>query len=181
MSTAEPSEHASVAQDLSGADAAAATPGAVDESCANDRERQRMGVRIGGLLLLIPVDAGREVIPPPPISRIPYTAAWLRGLVNVRGSVVPVVDLAAALEMDAGAKPQPYLLISGRGEAVMGILIDGLPRLVNLTAADRPIEPRQIAPLLRDAIISAYERDGGVWLDVDLPVLFDTISRHVTL
>ena len=147
---------------------------------AGEGLRQRMGVHIGTLQILIPVDAGREVIPPPPISRLPYTASWLRGLANVRGSVIPVVDLAAALETGGGTR-QPYLLISGHREAAMGLLIDGLPRLVNLSAADQPTEPQQIAPLLQDAIISAYERDGGVWLDVDVRILFDTISRCAAL
>lgn len=182
MNTAEPSTPADIAQTIAGPHRTNAdTTPAADEANAGEELRQRMGVRIGALQLLIPVDAGREVIPPPPISRIPYTASWLRGLANVRGGVVPVVDLAAALETGAGVTRQPYLLISGHGEAAMGLLIDGLPRLVNLTAADRPTEPRQIAPLLQDAIISAYERDGGVWLEVDLPILFDTITRNVTL
>lgn len=152
----------------------------VGAASADPELQQRMGVRVGGLQLLVPADAGREVIPPPAISRIPHTAAWLRGLANVRGNLIPVLDLAAVPGINgAGASRRPYLLIAGQGQAAMGLLIDGLPRLVNLSAADRPIAAWQVAPLLQDSVVAAYERDGGVWFEIDLPVLFDTVARHV--
>ena len=68
---------------------------------------------------------------------MPNTVAWLRGLTNVRGSLVPVVDAAAALGVAHQSGVPPYLLIFGQGDTAMGMLIDGLPRLLSLNAVER--------------------------------------------
>ena len=60
----------------------------------------RMAVRVGELGLLLPWDGGREVLPAPAANRIPNTAAWLRGVANVRGALIPVVDLAVAFGVE---------------------------------------------------------------------------------
>jgi purine-binding chemotaxis protein CheW len=36
----------------------------------------------------------REIIPVPVLTKVPGTPDWIRGVVNLRGSVVPVIDLA---------------------------------------------------------------------------------------
>lgn len=140
---------------------------------------QRMCFRVGDLGLLFPVTAGREVITPPAVSRIPNAASWLRGLANVRGTLVPVVDTATALEVARTADAPLYLLIFGHGETAVGLLIESLPRLLDIDVSgavlDRPVVP----PLLGDSIIATYEHGGRFWLDIDLDILFDTLGRHV--
>lgn len=145
-------------------------------------QSQRMCLRVGSLQLLLPADGGREVIAPPAICRLPHTAPWLRGLANVRGNLVPVLDLTAALQATTDrASGQEYLLILGEGEAVMGVLIHGLPRLVNLADAERSAVTQPVSPLLEGARVATYERDGQVWIDVDFKALFDAIARHIAV
>jgi twitching motility protein PilI len=140
----------------------------------------RMGIRIGQLRLLLPADGAREVITPPPISRVPHTVPWLLGLANVRGGLVPVVDAAAALGETRRGEEPPYLLISGQGDGTLGLLIDGLPRLLNVDPAQQAERPA-VSSLLEPNIVAAYRHDRGLWLDVDLERLFDTFARHATV
>jgi twitching motility protein PilI len=140
---------------------------------------QRMGVRIGGLGLLFPFDAGREVIEPPAVSRIPNTASWLRGLANVRGLLVPVVDAAAAFDRERAANADAYLLILGRGENAFGLLIDGLPRLLEVDASRSLAEPSNVPRLLGTSVRGAYGHADGVWFDVELDELLEALARYV--
>ena len=139
---------------------------------------QRMAVRLGELALLIPWDGGREVLPAPAAARIPHTAPWLRGIANVRGALVPVVDLAAALGTSRAAVPA-YLLICGEGDNAMGLLIDGLPRVLEIEVANR-IPDRPVLPALLDECVSAaYSQAGRVWLDLDLATLFESLAGRI--
>ena len=70
-----------------------APPGQAGESAADFAARERLAVRIGNLHLLCAPDAGREVLTPPPASRLPHTPEWLLGVANVRGALVPRVRL----------------------------------------------------------------------------------------
>lgn len=140
-----------------------------------------MGITIGEYHLLLSAADAREVITPPPISRLPNTVAWLRGLTNVRGGLVPVVDLAAAFGTPHAPHLPLYLLISGHGDAVMGLLIDGLPHLLNVDTS-RPVSSRPALPvLLEENTVAIYEHEGRRWIEPDLQRLFNTFARHVAL
>ena len=152
-----------------------------DESGASRRQTlPRMGFRVGELGLLFPLTAGREVIAPPLVSRIPNTVGWLRGLANVRGTLVPVIDAAAALGVTRNAEAPVYLLIFGSGQTAVGLLIDGLPRSLEIDVAASAIERPDVPWLLDDSVLAAFRHDDHIWLDVDLDVFFDTVARHVS-
>lgn len=73
-----------------------------------------MLVRAGGERFALPLDSVREVvIPQPPFARVPRVAAAVRGVMNLRGRVVAVVDLSALLGVGE------ELLLGGRGQVVI--------------------------------------------------------------
>ncbi len=59
-----------------------------------------LGFRLGDRWLVAPREDVREVIALPPLTRVPGARPWLLGLANVRGSLLPVVDLKQFLEGD---------------------------------------------------------------------------------
>lgn len=146
---------------------------------ANAQSQPFMSLRVGDLGLFFPSDDGREVIAPPPVSRIPNTVSWLRGLANVRGELVPVVDAALAFGVARQPGVPVYLMIFGQADTAVGLLIDGLPRVFPVSTSERLAVPPVVPPLLTDSVIGAYEYGGRTWLEVDLDALFDTLARHV--
>jgi purine-binding chemotaxis protein CheW len=77
----------------------------------------------------LPLEAVREVVlPQPPFARVPRSGGAVRGVMNLRGRVVAVVDLAELM----GLAPQP--LAAGQGQVVildrekrsLGLLIAGV-------------------------------------------------------
>lgn len=143
-----------------------------------DFQRQRMSVRVGEFGLLMPWDGAHEVTPTPPTSRLPNTAAWLRGLANVRGSLVPVVDVALALG-DSRRRRADFLLICGHGDASVGLLIDGLPRAFDIGAAQSQGGPVPIPTPFDASAIALYRHEDRFWIDLDLAMLFDLLTRHL--
>jgi purine-binding chemotaxis protein CheW len=77
----------------------------------------------------LPLGAVREVVlPQPPFARVPRSSDAVRGVMNLRGRVVAVVDLAALV----GLPPQPLaagagqVLILEHGRRALGFLIGGV-------------------------------------------------------
>lgn len=58
-------------------------------------------VRLGGEALALPVAEVHEVIAPVPSTAVPFASAFAPSLLNVRGSVVPLIDLRQRLRMAA--------------------------------------------------------------------------------
>src|SRR5262245_64454713 len=98
---------------------------------------ERLAFRIGPVGLLCASDAGREVALPPPVTRLPNLPAWIRGLTNVRGTLIPVVDLAVAFGVERETALQGYLLVMGAGDDALGLLVDGLPTITRFRAEER--------------------------------------------
>lgn len=65
----------------------------------------------------------REILPPPPATRLPGAPAYVRGLINVRGTVVTVIDLVARLCGQSARPEGPVMLIEHQGK-VVGVAVD---------------------------------------------------------
>src|SRR5215467_12336134 len=72
---------------------------------------ERLAFRIGPIGVLCASDCGREVVSPPPVTRLPHLPVWMQGLTNVRGTLLPVVDLAAAFGVAHDPALRSYLLV----------------------------------------------------------------------
>jgi len=88
-------------------------------------EPTRLAVRMGTENYLVEMGLAAEIVSLPEIARVPWTKPWYRGLANVRGRLVGVVDLQQMmgrepLSADLGLQ----LLVLGEGLGVAaGILI----------------------------------------------------------
>jgi twitching motility protein PilI len=132
--------------------------------------RASYGFRVAGLGLVIASGQSSEILERPVIYPIPNTAPWLRGLINLRGNVVPVFDLAGLLELPR--EPQPsadktLLLVVGKGDDALGLVIDAYPAPVDLSSplTETPPLPQGLQVFHR----GTYFYDGDVWLEIDIP------------
>jgi purine-binding chemotaxis protein CheW len=86
----------------------------------------------------------RDVIGLMDITRVPRTREFIRGVINLRGKVIPVVDLRLKFGMDQTELGEQTVIIvvqfsSGERELTMGILVDEVQEVLDITG-DR-IEP----------------------------------------
>ncbi len=102
-------------------------------------EPTRLAVRAGGENFLVDMGAAGEIVPLPNVAPVPWTKPWYRGLANVRGRLVGVIDL---LQL-TGREPLPadqaqQLLVFGEGLSLnAAILITrafGIRNVKDLTA-----------------------------------------------
>ncbi len=86
----------------------------------------------------------REILSVGPITRVPATPAWIRGVMNLRGRVLPVVDLAAKLDLpEAPITSRSCIVIVEvdlvSKQIVMGMVVDAVEDVIEL--APEEIEP----------------------------------------
>ncbi len=81
-------------------------------------------MRIGGALLALPVSAIREVVPgQPPYTPLPVKAEGLLGAVDIRGAIIPVLDLRSTLGLPA--RGDGHLIVIMRREGrLIGLTVD---------------------------------------------------------
>lgn len=106
--------------------------------------RQYLTFKLDNEVFALDVATVREVLDFTTVTRIPRTPEFMRGVINLRGSVVPVVDLRLAFGMTATEKTVNTCIIVAEvcldGEtAVLGALADSVEEVIDL-------EPDQIQP-----------------------------------
>lgn len=97
-------------------------------------------LRLGGELLAIDTGLLREVLEPGAITRVPNAPAFAAGLLNVRGTVVPLTDLRIPLRMprhpqDADTRILVLDLDLAGAASVVGILAEKVHEVTRITAS----------------------------------------------
>ena len=151
---------------------------AQEASAETSRVEVRQAIRIGPLRLLLDFSSTSRLSEMVPITPVPAAPPWLKGLASLRGSVLPVVDLAVLGGIDVSSVPRPYLLVLGRGENAIAILIDGLPERFRLTASHGNA-PHAAPEWLVRSVLQAYAQNDEVWLDLDCNCLLEDIAGHM--
>jgi purine-binding chemotaxis protein CheW len=83
------------------------------------------GAGVPAATYAIDVEDAREILPMRRMTRLPGAPAHVLGLINVRGTIVTVIDLARRLEPDRSATPsdEAAILLVRRGQGFVGLAI----------------------------------------------------------
>ncbi len=83
----------------------------------------------------LPVEQVREVIAYRDPRRVAGNAPWVRGVINLRGSIVPVCDLAARLGRDGERSPSAKIVIVEVPAGAAGLIVDSVREVLTVDAA----------------------------------------------
>jgi chemotaxis signal transduction protein len=127
-------------------------------------ERRFLGLRIGNLGLLVAHDLGGEIIEDARIFQLPRAPAWCRGLINLRGHLIPAFDLHESLGLTQFRASRQWWLALGVDPDTLAFPIDALP--VSLVANEASVVRTQVmhAPLRAHAG-ETFRINGDLWLE----------------
>lgn len=136
--------------------------------------RQLVVFALGEERLALPMSAVREIVRPLPLAPVPRAPGFLLGLANLRGRVLPVLDLRRLV----GAEPREpddatrVLVLEWRGSR-LGLVVDAVRRVLE-AAADALETARGAAAALATDVLAGVVRDGAEVVQVlDLEALLD--------
>lgn len=140
---------------------------------AASEEHQYLTFSLHGESFAVGILAVKEIIGYSPLTEVPLMPEAVRGVINLRGSVVPVVDLSARFwncRAEPGKRTCIVILeLKGSGKLrAMGVMVDAVNKVAEIPRAD--IEP---PPALGSAIDTGFIVGMGK-LDGRFIVILDT-------
>jgi purine-binding chemotaxis protein CheW len=86
----------------------------------------------------------REIIGMMPVTKVPRTSDFVKGVINLRGKVIPVIDLRLRFGMPEIEHTDRTCIVivevvSGNGTVQMGIMVDSVSEVLNIQEGD--VEP----------------------------------------
>ena len=139
------------------------------DAAAEATQAARLGVLAGGSYWLLRLDEAQEVMAVTSITPVPLTKHWFRGIVNVRGNLYSVVDLARfALGQGAMLSGDARIVVlADRFRVSAALLVEkmlGLRTVQSLQADPSPPEFPWVCAHWRDA-------DGRAWREISITEL----------
>lgn len=152
---------------------ASALPTALAESA--EQQQQYLTFSLGEEMFAIGILAIREIIEYSGLTEVPMTPPFIRGVINLRGSVVPVIDLTVRFGRAANEATKRTCIVIIETEAAdgqhhqMGVIVDAVSEVLEIPNTDIEPPPAFGAHIRIDFISGMGKVDGKfvVMLDVN--------------
>jgi purine-binding chemotaxis protein CheW len=139
-------------------------------------EPEFVAFRAGGLEFCINIMSVREIRGFAPATAIPRAPAYIRGVINLRGVVLPVVDLGMRLGLP-GSEPtaRHVIIVAQVGERAAGLLVDSVSDILSVDSTLIQPTPDVASTLARNFVRGVIAMDGRmisvISLDQVLPAV----------
>jgi purine-binding chemotaxis protein CheW len=142
----------------------------MDTAFASAEERQNetedilqlVGFKIAGELFGVDILMVQEIIKNATITPIPDAADFIKGVINLRGNIIPIIDLRKRLKISAGQGnvTDQWILILNIGDRVTGFIVDHVTRVIKVHIGSVLPTPEILATGFNsDYIIGVYRVD----------------------
>lgn len=120
-----------------------------------------LAIRIGENLHAMPIDVVEEVLPALPIETVPQCPSFVRGVVFVRGHLIPVLDAAERLGLRNHVRlEEPHIVCLRVGSRLVGLEVDEAVDLIEVAPSDAM--PAEEVNAQCGFLSGLIERDGQV-------------------
>lgn len=148
------------------------------------RQGQYLTFMIGREMLAMRIVSIREIIEYHPPTEVPLMPLCIRGVINLRGSVVPVVDLAVRLGLGSTSPGRRTCIViveiaSQTGPLVLGLIVDSVSEVMEIPA-DAIQPPPAFGASVETQYIQAMARVNDrfmILLDVERVLTLDALQQ----
>lgn len=135
---------------------------------------------VGSHFFGVPTNKVQEVIQSHPMTRVPLAPEAIVGLMNVRGQIVPVLDLRLRFDSDERLYcPLPLNIVVHAGESAVSLLVHEIGDVIDVPEDAFECPPATLQEPVRDLLRGVYKLPGRLLLalDIDRVVDLETSER----
>jgi len=150
------------------------TPDSSSSPTTSAKPGRYLTFRLGQESYGLPVLGVREIIRLCPITAVPRMPDYIKGVINLRGKVIPILDLRAKFQLSAGSYGErACIIIVQVGDhpaslVLMGAIVDAVEEVVQLSEAELEPTPDFGGSPATDYILGMATIHGGVKTLLDL-------------
>ena len=133
-------------------------------------ERLLCTFRVADHLLGLDINVVQEVLRRQEITRLPLSAPAVRGIINLRGHIVPAVDLRCCLELPPAGhgEDRATIVVRDHEDAAASLLVDEIGDVVQVTEGSLEQTPETVRGLARPLIHGVFPLHNGLLLELNL-------------
>jgi len=146
-----------------------------NEPAAKAANSEFVAFRVGAQEFCIDIMCVREIRGWTPATPLPHAPAYVRGVINLRGAVLPIVDLAMRFGLGlTEPPPRSVIIVVHIHQQIVGLLVDAVSDILTSSAASMQPTPDIASEMAKTFVKGVYAVDGRmisiVALDSVLPI-----------
>lgn len=151
---------------------AASAPDAPD--AAPDAQLQLVTFRLDREEFALSILHVQEINRLMPITRVPHSPPFVEGVINLRGRILPVVDLRLRFGLEPSARgPQSRIVVAEVRQRIVGLIVDQVRQVLRVDRARIEPAPDLTAHAANSCIQAIARLDDRLLILLDLARLFD--------
>lgn len=123
--------------------------------------RELISFRIGEQEFCVDIMSVREIRGWSPATALPHAPAYVRGVINLRGAVLSIIDLAARLGFAATeCSARHVIIVTQVGTQVVGLLVDAVSDIITVQTDSIQPTPAVASDMARNFVRGVLAIDG---------------------
>jgi purine-binding chemotaxis protein CheW len=146
----------------------------MEHSKAQSRRERYLTFFLGEEQYGIAIDRIKEIIAIMKVTNVPKTPEYMRGVINLRGSIIPVVDTRLRFGMEPKNEDMHTAIVIVEVEKVnIGFIVDRVEEVASIDSANLSEPPKFGSHVDSDFICSIAQIDEKVIMILDVLKLFE--------
>jgi len=148
--------------------------------------RQYLMFNLGGETYGVGIHAIREIIEYPGVTAIPLAPRFLHGVINLRGTVVPVLDLSVRFGQEPTRINRRTCIVvvevaQGDNLHMLGVLVDGVTEVREVEPGEVERKPQFGTGLRNDFVIGMLRREQGFIPILDIASVLSLVELETLI
>ena len=123
-----------------------------------------IGFRLGAIQLVAPMGEVGEILEYPDLTQVPSAKAWVKGIANIRGSLLPIMDLNGFITGElTQLQRRSRVLVLQRGGLNCGLLVDEVLGLRHFFEEEKLSAVEGIGEEMQTFVEGAYRQGEQTW------------------
>ena len=129
---------------------------------ANDTaNRELIAFRIGGQEFCVDIMSVREIRGWTPATPLPRSPGYMKGVINLRGTVLPIIDLGARFGLETSEPTARHvIMVANIGGRTVGLLVDAVSDILQMTEASVQPTPDVASEYVKSFVKGIFSIDG---------------------
>ncbi len=142
------------------------------------KEIQLACFQVGEQMYALDILRIKEVIRPQKLTPVPKAPKFIEGVINLRGVVIPVVDLRRRFDQAVlGTGGKSRVIISVLAGKIIGLMVDAVAEVRNFTRQDIQPAPRFLKGKEADYFLGVCQRDDDLVMIVNLEKILSSDEK----
>ncbi|MDH5572389.1 MAG: chemotaxis protein CheW [Gammaproteobacteria bacterium] len=123
-----------------------------------------IGFYLQDMLFVAATNEVSEILPYPSLTYIPGTTAWVKGIANIRGMLIPIIDLFCFVTGElTNINRKSRILVFRHGDLISGLLVSEVLGLRHFFDEERTRELPDVPPKLKSLLVGGYQQADQHW------------------